>query len=169
MNFLQRTARRFGFELLRSERAASLFSAANENRGWLTVWSGGLDPMHASQAFQLDLHYMRGRAQENWAVWACQTLIAGDIGKLRMTLVEQRDGVWQETSSRTYDRLLRKPNDYQTRQQFFESWSLSKQRRGNAYILLERDGSTRVRAMHVLDPDGTTPMVAPVNTVAISR
>jgi HK97 family phage portal protein len=102
--------------------------------------------------------------QSNWVVFACQTLIASDIGKLCLLFKERVNDVWQETES-AYDRLIRKPNGYQTRQQFFEYWSLSKQRHGNAVVLLERDRSTRVKAMHVLDWCRVTPLCTPEGDV----
>jgi phage portal protein BeeE len=35
--------------------------------------------------------------------------------------------------------VLRKPNRFQTRIQFLESWALSKLSRGNTYVLKQRD------------------------------
>lgn len=136
-----------------------------DDRGWMTVWAGSLDPMHASQAFQLDINARPRRVQSNWAVFACQTLIAGDIAKLRISLTEKKDGVWQEAESVPYDKLFRKPNTYQIWQQFVEYWSLSKQRRGNTYVLIERDRATRPAALHVLDPDRVEPLIAPDGSV----
>jgi|JI10StandDraft_1071094.scaffolds.fasta_scaffold34873_7 HK97 family phage portal protein len=136
-----------------------------DDRGWMTVWAGSLDPMHASQAFQLDINARPRRVQSNWAVFACQTLIAGDIAKLRISLTEKKDGVWQEAESVPYDKLFRKPNGYQIWQQFIEFWSLSKQRRGNSYVLIERDRSTRPAALHVLDPDRVEHLIAPDGSV----
>lgn len=156
----------FGFDITRTRAPAAVAKApralsnVDDSRGWMTVWSGGgYSPWQMTQGFQLDLDLSSRRLQANWAVWGCQTLIAGDIGKLRMTLVERVDGVWLETES-AYDRLFRKPNPFQTWQQFVEYWSLAKQRSGNAYVLLERDRATRVQAMYVLDPDCVTPLVA---------
>jgi HK97 family phage portal protein len=66
----------------------------------------------------------------------------------------------------SYSPVLRKPNHYQTRVKFVESWQLSRLIRGNAYILKERNhrGGTRagnVTAMHVLDPSRVQVLVAP--------
>src|SRR5690606_16379920 len=56
---------------------------------------------------------------------------------------------------------IAKPNGYQTRLQFFESWVLSKLQNGNAYILKERsaDGKSVV-GLHVLDPNRVKPLVS---------
>lgn len=95
------------------------------------------------------------------AVFACQTLIAGDISKLRVRLVAQSgDGIWVETKNPAYSPVLRKPNPFQNRIQFYESWVLSKLQRGNAYVLKRRDGRGVVVALYVLNPDLVTPLVA---------
>ena len=57
--------------------------------------------------------------------------------------------------------VLRKPNRYQTRQQFIEQWVTSKLIHGNAYILKERDNRNVVTALYVLDPLLTKPLIAP--------
>lgn len=159
----------FGLEIRRASKAPpvpAVEKRIDDDRGWHTIWGGGgYTPWQMTQGFQLDLPTDRGSLERNWVVFACQTIIAGDIGKLGVGLFELKQGVWQEAESGPYDRLLRKPNGYQTWQQFIEFWSLSKQRHGNAYILLERDLATRVRAMYVLDPDRVTPLVAPDGSV----
>lgn len=95
------------------------------------------------------------------AVFACQTLIASDVAKLRVKLVEQDSaGIWSETKRTAYSPVLRKPNGYQNRIQFFESWVLSKLQSGNAYILKQRDGRGVVTKMYVLDPNRVKPLVA---------
>ena len=55
------------------------------------------------------------------AVYACITLIASDIAKCRLRLVEETaDGIWTETKSPAFSPVLEKPNNYQTRIQFIE-------------------------------------------------
>src|SRR5690606_16874225 len=61
--------------------------------------------------------------------------------------------------------VLRKPNGYQTAQQFREAWILSKLTDGNAFILLERDESRKVRRMYVLDPTRVEPLVSEAGRV----
>jgi HK97 family phage portal protein len=97
----------------------------------------------------------------NHAVFACQTLIASDISKLRVKLVAQdSDGIWSEVKNPAYSPVLRKPNGYQTRIQFFEGWALSKLQRGNTYVLKRRDGRGVVVGLYVLAPDLVTPLVS---------
>jgi HK97 family phage portal protein len=95
-------------------------------------------------------------------VFACVSLIASDIAKMRPRLVALTgDGIWSETESPAFSPVLRKPNRYQTRIQFFKSWLTSKLAYGNAYILKQRDARRVVTALYVLDPNRVTPLVAP--------
>jgi HK97 family phage portal protein len=95
-----------------------------------------------------------------FAVFACRTLISSDVSKNRICLVAQKDSVWQETTNPAYSPVLRKPNEYQNRIQFIESWIGSKLDRGNAYILKRRDGRGVVVALYVLNPDRVQPLVS---------
>jgi Phage portal protein len=95
------------------------------------------------------------------AVFACVTLIANDISKLRLRLVRQdADGIWQGTEAAAFSPVLRRPNRYQNRIQFFANWVTSKLVHGNAYILKERDQRGIVTALYILDPNRVRPLVA---------
>lgn len=94
------------------------------------------------------------------AVFSCITLIASDIAKLRVKLVEfTKDKVWEETTSPSFSPVLRKPNHFQNRIQFYESWVTSKLTNGNAYALKLRDGRGVVTKLYILDPRRVTPLV----------
>jgi HK97 family phage portal protein len=94
-------------------------------------------------------------------VYTCISLIAGDIGKMRLRLVQQdKNGIWTETESSAFSPVLKKPNRYQTRQQFIENWMVSKLSRGNTYVLKQRDQRGVVVALYILDPCTVKPMVA---------
>jgi HK97 family phage portal protein len=96
-----------------------------------------------------------------FAVFACVTLIAADVAKLRLRLVSQDDeGIWTEATNPAFSPVLRKPNRYQKIVKFIEQWMTSKLVHGNTYVLKERDQRGIVRAMYVLDPSRVTPMVA---------
>jgi HK97 family phage portal protein len=94
------------------------------------------------------------------AVFACHTSICSDVAKNRIKLVQLKDGVWQETTNPAYSPVLRKPNNYQTRIQFLESWMNSKLLRGNTYVLKRRDGRGVVTSLYVLNPDRVQPLVS---------
>jgi HK97 family phage portal protein len=95
------------------------------------------------------------------AVFACVTLIAADIAKLSLRLVEETEpGVWTPKSVPAFSPVLRKPNRYQNRIKFLEQWVVSKLVHGNAYILKQRDGRGAVTGLYVLDPTRVIPLVA---------
>jgi HK97 family phage portal protein len=101
-------------------------------------------------------------ALQNPTVFACVTLIAGDIGKLRLRLVAlDENGIWTETESAAFSPVLRSPNRYQLTSQFLETWLYSKLLRGNTYVLKARDNRRVVSALYVLNPACVTPLVTP--------
>lgn len=100
------------------------------------------------------------------AVYACVTLIAQDIGKLCLNLVQSdEDDIWTEVENPAFSPVLRKPNHFQTRQKFIENWLASKLMHGNTYILKERDNRGVVIKMYVLDPQVTRVLIAPDGSV----
>ena len=119
-------------------------------------------------AWQRPVQVDETRAQSYFAVFACMTLIAGDIAKLRLKQVKRgrgKGGVWSEVEPGRVQAVLVKPNHYQTRIQFFENWFLSKLSRGNAYIFKQYGAGGQVEALHVLDPTRVRPLVAPDGSV----
>lgn len=99
-------------------------------------------------------------------VFSCITLIASDIGKMTLRLVEQDDdGIWREVENPAFSPVLRKPNHYQTRIKFIEQWVISKLVYGNLYALKQRDGRGVVTALYILDPTRVRPLVAPDGSV----
>jgi HK97 family phage portal protein len=61
--------------------------------------------------------------------------------------------------------VLRRPNRYQTAQQFYEQWMISKLVHGNTYVLKERDERGVVKTLVILDPARVKPLVAPDGSV----
>ena len=76
---------------------------------------------------------------QNATLYRCVSMISADIAKMRLKLIEQVGRVWQETTAAAFTPVMTKPNRYQTRIQFFETWLISKLRTGNTYVLKERD------------------------------
>jgi phage portal protein BeeE len=101
----------------------------------------------------------------NPTVFACVTLIAGDIAKLRPRLTGCDGDVWTETTNPAYSPVLRTPNPYQNHMQFKETWMLSKLSRGNTYGLMQRDARGVVNGIYILDPCAVTPLIAPDGAV----
>jgi HK97 family phage portal protein len=95
-------------------------------------------------------------------VFACITLIAGDIGKLRPQLRRYDDAkeIYIEVDSPAYSPVLNTPNSYQNRIEFFTQWLISLLAFGNTYVLKVRDNRNVVQQMYILDPRRVVPLVA---------
>ncbi len=112
-------------------------------------------------AWQRNIEVDQDTVVANHAVFSCMTLIASDIAKLRIKLVHQSEGgIWSEVKRAPYSPVLRKPNHFQTRIQFVESWVLSKLSRGNTYVLKKRDLRGIVNGLYILDPTRVRPLVS---------
>ncbi len=165
--------RAFGFDISRTK--ATPPAGLQSPSSWGSDWGRGWWPVVRESfagAWQRNITVDRALADTFHADFACKTLIARDIAKLRVKLMEQNEksGIWSETKNAAYDPVLRKPNRFQTRNQFWENWLLSKLSRGNAYVLKQRDnrgGEARgnVTALFVLDPNRCRPLVAPDGAV----
>lgn len=96
------------------------------------------------------------------AVFACVTLIANDIAKLEIKLMQENDDdiCVKAPANSPYWPVLRKPNHFQNRIQFISQWMVSKLLYGNTYALKERDARGIVTALYILDAQRVTPMVA---------
>ena len=120
-------------------------------------------------AWQQNVEIQAGDVLTYSAVFACVTLIASDIAKLGLWLVEEDEhGVWTKVvppSGQAWAPVLKKPNRYQTRIKFIEQWMVSKLTHGNTYVLKQRDQRGIVVAMYILDPTRVTPMVTPDGAV----
>lgn len=123
-------------------------------------WSRIIEPF--SGAWQQGDTWSVDTVLAHHAVYACITLIASDIGKLKIKLMQiGSDGIATETTSASFSPVLRRPNRYQNHIQFKEWWITSKLIRGNAYALKQRDNRGIVTALYLLDPCRTTVLVAP--------
>jgi HK97 family phage portal protein len=125
-----------------------------DSRGWTRIfdWAPGAWQRHEPYGSDVDVW-------ANPTVFACITLIASDIGKLRPQVQSKTgDGIWNEIETNETE-LLKKPNKYQNHIQFKEWYLYSKLTRGNAYALKVRDGR-EVVALQLLDPARTLPLVS---------
>src|SRR5215813_8029451 len=112
-------------------------------------------------AWQQNVEVNQETVLSYFAVFSCVTLIATDIAKLCLRLVEKtKDGIWVETDSPAFSPVLRKPNRFQTIIKFVEHWLISKLIQGNTYVLKARDNRGVVIGLYVLDPTRVTPLVA---------
>lgn len=90
-------------------------------------------------AWQRNMEQSRETVLTQATVFACITLIAGDVAKLPWGLRERVGRIWRDVGNPAYDPVLRKPNTFQNSQQFRESWLLSKMIYGNSYVLKRAD------------------------------
>ena len=142
-------------------KAAGVLSPVDNRGGW---WPWVRESY--SGAWQNNDEIRCDSVLESPALFSCVTLIAGDIAKLRVRLVElQAWGGWTPTESPAFSPVLRKPNRYQHHIQFKEHWLISKLTRGNTYALKERDARGIVVRLYILDPDRVTVLVAPDGSV----
>nr|WP_313023107.1 phage portal protein [Brucella intermedia] len=124
-------------------------------RGWWSILES------FSGAWQRNVEVKFDSVLSYHADFACKTLIASDIAKLRIKLMrEDEPGIWTEIKRNPFSAVLNKPNHYQNRIQFVESWVTSKLQTGNAYILKHRNANGDVVRMDVLDPMLVTPLIA---------
>jgi HK97 family phage portal protein len=154
--------RLFGFEISRTKAPVG---ATTVPTGWLSNLGGGgwFNVVRESftGAWQRNIEIRTESVLTYHAVYACVTLIASDISKLRIRLVQQdKDGIWEEAEASAFTPVLRKPNRYQNRIKFYEQWMVSKLIHGNTYVLKQRDERNVVRALYILDPLRTRPAVA---------
>lgn len=142
----------FGFEIGKSKS----FGPVDPGRGWRDIIR---EPF--TGAWQRNMEEKREDVYCYPALYACLRAISTDIGKLPFQLkFRDENRIWRPAYSEKHSPVLRKPNYYQTSQQFREAWMLSKLQHGNAYILKERDRDGNVSSMYVLDPCRVLPMVS---------
>jgi HK97 family phage portal protein len=145
----------FGFNITR-QKAGPPVPVAENRGGWFPLIRESY-----TGAWQQNFTVDRNLVLSYNAVFACMTLIASDVSKLRLKLVEMDSGgVWSEAESPAYSPVLRRPNPFQTRNQFFETWMLSKLSRGNTYVLKGREGRGVVNRLYILDPNRVKTLMA---------
>lgn len=150
--------RLFGFEITRTKGAVSALGVRD-------VWGTVLEPF--AGAWQRNV---TAESRQNLlafsALFTCISLIAEDIAKLRLRLMQLDGGIWQPVEAlNPFQPVLDRPNPFQTRQQFFVHWLVSKLMWGNAYVFKVRDGRGLVRELYALDPRHVTTKVSPSGSV----
>lgn len=96
-----------------------------------------------------------------YAVFSCISLIASDISKMPLRLIlRDSNGIWKESRKGSVAALLNKPNAFQNRIQFFESWVTSKFCHGNTVALKIRNARGDITELRILDWNKVTPLVA---------
>jgi HK97 family phage portal protein len=154
--------RLFGYELTLERKATPLRPPASGSQGW---WPIVREPY--TGAWQRNDPITTESAVSNPSVFGCVSGIAQDISKLAppLLLEQDADGFWQETTNAAYSPVLRRPNRYQTDQQFLEQWALSRLLTGNVYVLKNYDARGVVNQLDILNPSRVKVLVAPDGSV----
>jgi HK97 family phage portal protein len=143
-------------QVLDAERKALQLRPLSSARSWWPVIRESF-----TGAWQQNVEITAPSVVASPTVYACASLIAGDVSKLALRLVQKNDDdIWEPAESPAFSPVLRKPNRYQTVVKFVEQWILSKLLRGNAYVLKQRDGRGIVTALYPLDATRVTPLVS---------
>lgn len=144
----------FGLEIGRAQKQ---LTPVPEHGGW---WRRIIEPF--AGAWQRNMEEKHATVLCYPTLYACMNRIEQDIGKLPFLLKREDDnGIWKlDTTNTSFWPVLRKPNHYQTAQQFREAWILSKLIHGNTYVLKERDARQVVVKLFILDPRSVLPMVS---------
>lgn len=138
----------------------------NGGRGW---WPIIREPF--TGAWQRNITATTTDVLSHATAWSCIRLIASDIGKLRPTLIqEDGNGISDEITNTAYSPVLTKPNHYQNRIKFLETWIISKLTYGNTYILKERNNrgganQGNVSGLYILDPSRVRVLLAPDGSI----
>jgi HK97 family phage portal protein len=149
----------FGRKVELQTKALQLRPLSQSGNGWFP-W--GIIRESFTGAWQSNVELRAEQVLTNPTLFAVVTLIATDVAKLCLRLVEQDEAdVWTPIDSPAFSPVLRRPNRYQHVTEFVEQWMISKLTQGNTYVLLQRDQRRVVRAMYVLDPSRVTPKVTP--------
>lgn len=153
----------FGKELTLFKKRNDTLSPAYASGGG---WFNALFPWVVHEAntgdWQRNICLSMDCLLSNPIVFACITLIAGDIGKLRPMLMQYREAqdIYVETTSPSFSPVINAPNKYQNRIEFFTQWIISLLAFGNAYVLKVRDQRNVVTDLYVLDPRRVLPLVS---------
>lgn len=147
-----------GLTITRTKAAVSPMTVSNfSSNGWWPLIREAF-----TGAWQRNINVSAQDCLSHSTVFACATLIAQDIAKVRIKLTQtDDDGISSEVATNSpFLPVLQKPNEYQNRIQFVQTWLLSKLLHGNAYALKARDSRGIVTDLYLLDPARVRPLVA---------
>jgi HK97 family phage portal protein len=105
--------------------------------------------------------YRVPRSQGHAAVEACIGAISQVVAQLPITHWRERDdGGRDAVKGSAASRVLRRPNHYQTRADFFLNLVRNELYRGNGVAVATRDDRFRIDSLHVVPGDQATPLIA---------
>lgn len=157
----------FGLELMSSKRFVKMLNIAQTYAAGMAGWFGVIREGNTGW-WQQNITIDGTREVLSFSgVFACVTGIANDISKLRVKLMALgENGIGSEVDSTSaHFKVLKKPNHYQNRIQFWALWIISKLLYGNTYILKVRDRRSVVTELYILDPQRVKVLIAETGDV----
>lgn len=101
-------------------------------------------------------------ALQHIAVMACTSILSEDVAKLPVAVYRRKKGGGKQLlEAHPLTKLLRRPNDWQTRFEFIEVMQAALVLRGNAYAVMVRDGKANVLQLVPIHPDRVALWEAP--------
>lgn len=138
----------------RIKNAVQAYNTVPTNNG---AWRSILEPF--TGAWQRNIEWRVPDPTSSPIAYACMTIIANDICKLRPEIKRRQGDIWSVDSGDIRWRILRRPNYYQDWIQFAQYWVMSKLRFGNTYALKEFDERGNVSSLYILNPDNVQVLV----------
>ena len=149
----------FGLTITREQKAAPAgsYPISSAHGGWWSIVRESF-----TGAWQKNVSVSVDSVLTYTAVYRCIALISNDVAKMRIRLVAlDPDGTWNEVGTGSpFWPVLRKPNRFQNRIQFYQNWLESKLIHGNTYVMKERDSRGIVVRLYVLNPLRVSVLVA---------
>lgn len=108
-----------------------------DNVGWTTLLGGPYGISHTGVSVN------PVKSLQFSAVYACVRVLTGDIAKLNLRLLRDKNGIWLPERAHPLARLLRRPNSRMTQHDFTQHIVMSILLVGNAYVAIIRDNNGR--------------------------
>ncbi|MTK11875.1 MAG: phage portal protein [Clostridiaceae bacterium] len=124
--------------------------AARDTGDWGDAWSGSGWTVQSASGVRID----QSTAMACDAVMACVSLLTEDVAKLKPKLMRELPNL-KRVPARDLPlfALLRRPNDWQTWQEFATMMMVGLLLRGNGYAVIVRDGRGRPVCLVPVNPD----------------
>lgn len=134
-----------------------------EEKGWSGFSfdrfnSGRMDPQWFQKGINPPTH---DEAMTHAAVASCVTILSQDVARLRIEHYSKNKDGSREILASAVAAVLRRPNHYQTRSDFFLNLMSSVLLTGNAYAIAERNAQGTVIALHPRASSEVMPWVVP--------
>lgn len=131
-------------------------STASNPRAWFIDWvQGGMKSATGISINQIS-------AMRAATVMACVSIRAVDMAKLPVHVYRAKPKGGQEIlENHPLERILRRPNEWQTRLEFIEQMQTALLLKSNAYALIQRNGRSQPTALFPAQPDNVTLFESP--------